>query len=823
MSSVSAVHEPSPREKLERLKTLAVRARAFVRGALALAFVVSVAGIAVILKLPRVYESETVVLARDAIRTDPRDETPSIHAQRIGPKLKDLLLARSRLEGIVARFGLYPQIVERRGTVDAVEEMRKHVGFRSRDSDTFVISFQSQDRELAQKVTAALAQSMIDEFVRDNVDTARAARDFLVDEEKRAERDLDAKGEALAEFLANHPQYAWDPTKGAPPPFAPVAPKAGARKTSAQGPSDPELAALYRERARLEAQLDAAAAPKGTAGATPQMAELEKARAGALAALTQAQADLAEKRQRLTEEHPDVIAARNRAIAAGRALNAAEGALSDARAAAAEAARAEDDGADTGALRDRLTAVKGAILARERVLAKKGDSPGAAPPSVEASKPAPSGAVAVETEWQRLVRDVSEARNHKEDVAAKRARAELEASATATSGAMIMTVIDPAYRPTRPLKPNRTVLASMTLALSALLGILWAFARVVLDDTIFDATDVEAKGGPEVLVAIPREPATGKEVPHALVTVPPRARAFTPEPLRVITTPPPPSARASARERHTTKLGLSDAPLWSSQDSALRPTASALARPGCVALAAVPVRPDLDPPWEPSEVVAFAAPRAAFGAGEPPLVGPRAISALRILRHKIEQRAPHGRMVVAVTSARAGEGKSRVAAELAFALAESDRARVLLVEANLERPSLERLLGIEVPDGRGFSVQLRRRMEEGGPLPFGVVACGGSLHVLAENLRDPGWPGSLHSRVLPTAIDELRARYEYIVLDGPSVLDGGDATSVESVADGVILVARAGVTRGVALVRAARTLGERRLLGVVLNDAKVGS
>src|SRR5262249_47090199 len=133
-------------------------------------------------------------------------------------------------------------------------------GFRSRDSDTFLISFQSEDRDLAQRVASALAQSMIDEFVRDNLERTRAARDFLAEEEKRAETELDEKGRALAEFLATHPQYAWDETKGGAPAFRASRTPGKSGRASGTGsataplvaPSDAELAALYRERARLE-------------------------------------------------------------------------------------------------------------------------------------------------------------------------------------------------------------------------------------------------------------------------------------------------------------------------------------------------------------------------------------------------------------------------------------------------------------------------------------------------------------------------------------------------------------------------------------------
>lgn len=787
--SDNASREPSPREKILRIKVLARRAPAFYRGALAVFFVVFTAGILSILRMPRVYESETVVLARDAIRTDPHDSSPRIQAQRLGPKIKDLLFARSRLEKIILELGLYQEEIESFGMLEAVEEMRTQIGFRTRDSDMFVISFQSTDRELSQRVTARLAESMIEEFVRDNVGRTQAARDFLAEEERRAEADLDEKGRALAEFLAQNPEFAWDPSRSFPGmpglmPFVP-APSMQAAPPPVRLSSDPELASLQRERARLEEQLGAR--PRATV--SPEVRALAEARDRAKAALAQAQAELADKRQKLTEEHPDVIAARNRAITAGRAFGEAEAAYEKVAASSRPAAPV----ANEARLREQLASVKAAIAARERVLQSKGSKGSSKKQPTKA--PAPGwAAVELETEWQRLIREVSEARRLKDEIAARRARAELAASATASSGSMLMTIIDPAYLPTRPVKPKRMVLGMMTLALSAALGVLWTFARVILDDIVFDAPDVEGMGGPNVLVSVPRDPLVPEVQETALV-------AHGPRPVRSVTQTPPPANPPPAPPR-------------------LAPTG--MGRPSSAALAKVPkVQARAKEEEEPQviEFIEVEGPRSIDDM-DLPVVGLRAIAALRVLRFRIEQRSPDGRMVVGVTSAVAGEGKSRLAIQLALALAESERARVLLVEANLERPSLAKLLGVELREEHAFSTQMRRRALEEVAVPWQIAACGGSLHLLAECPDVIGFPGMLHSRELRIAIGELRPLYDYIVVDGPSILDDGGATSVERVVDGFVIVARAKVTKKSSLGRAARMLGQERMLGVVLTDVE---
>ena len=190
---------------------------------------------------------------------------------------------------------------------------------------------------------------------------------------------------------------------------------------------------------------------------------------------------------------------------------------------------------------------------------------------------------------------------------------------------------------------------------------------------------------------------------------------------------------------------------------------------------------------------------------------------LRIIRHRLEQRRAEGMWIFGVTSARANEGKSTFATQLALVLSESQRARVLLVEANIARPSLAKILGFDVPQGQSFSAQLVRKMR-GSMDPWCVVALGPALHVLAESPAEPGFPETLHSTHFQNAIGFLGRGYDFLVVDGPSVLGSGDANVVENSVDAMIVVTRANQSSGNDLRETVRQLGERKTLGVVLWD-----
>lgn len=196
---------------------------------------------------------------------------------------------------------------------------------------------------------------------------------------------------------------------------------------------------------------------------------------------------------------------------------------------------------------------------------------------------------------------------------------------------------------------------------------------------------------------------------------------------------------------------------------------------------------------------------------------PEAAAALRVIRHRLEQRRSDGMWVFGVTSPRDGEGKSTFSAQLALVLSESQRARVLLMEANFQRPTIAKILGFRVPEGQGFSTQLARKMR-GSMEPWAVVALGPSLHVLAEETGAHTFPETLHSTHFQNVVGFLGRGYDYVVVDGPSILGSGDANVVENAVDGVIVVAQSAVSRGADVREGVKQIGQRKAVGVVMWD-----
>jgi capsular exopolysaccharide synthesis family protein len=176
-------------------------------------------------------------------------------------------------------------------------------------------------------------------------------------------------------------------------------------------------------------------------------------------------------------------------------------------------------------------------------------------------------------------------------------------------------------------------------------------------------------------------------------------------------------------------------------------------------------------------------------------------------------RNAHHLKVVHITSSVPNEGKSFVAANLAVTLARRPQTRVLLVEGDLRRPALSRVFGQEYASGLGEwwrdGTVSRPDVFRFGDLPLWLLPAGRTED--PENL--------LHSPRLPELLAELAEEFDWVILDSPPLLPLADASTWARLADGSLVVVRAGVATRKALQKALESLDRAKLLGFVLNDA----
>ena len=110
--------------------------------------------------------------------------------------------------------------------------------------------------------------------------------------------------------------------------------------------------------------------------------------------------------------------------------------------------------------------------------------------------------VALETEWVKLTRAVTEARQHQDHIEAAFFKANLAASSESGGHGVQVTIIDPAFLPEKPIPPGRAVIAGTFLAVSTLLGVIAAVLFALFDDRVHSGREI-ARLLP-VLAEIPR-------------------------------------------------------------------------------------------------------------------------------------------------------------------------------------------------------------------------------------------------------------------------------------------------------------------------------
>jgi capsular exopolysaccharide synthesis family protein len=172
--------------------------------------------------------------------------------------------------------------------------------------------------------------------------------------------------------------------------------------------------------------------------------------------------------------------------------------------------------------------------------------------------------------------------------------------------------------------------------------------------------------------------------------------------------------------------------------------------------------------------------------------------------------------VIVVSSAFPGEGKTTTAVNCAIVFAQRGE-RVLLVDADLRRGSIDKVFKID--DKRSGLSMVLTRPGAGNDL-FSPLPELPTLHVLPTGPRPPNPAEMLSSHRMEEQLGQWAREFDRIVLDSAPVLAVSDTQAIAALADTVVLVARAGMTRKRALLRARDLLWRINvpIAGVVVND-----
>jgi protein-tyrosine kinase len=173
--------------------------------------------------------------------------------------------------------------------------------------------------------------------------------------------------------------------------------------------------------------------------------------------------------------------------------------------------------------------------------------------------------------------------------------------------------------------------------------------------------------------------------------------------------------------------------------------------------------------------------------------------------------ADRGIKRVMITSAVAGEGKSLTATNLALTLSQSYRRRVLLIDADLRRPSMHRIF--QVQNVFGLTEGLKARDER----QLAIVEISEYLSLLTAGRPDPDPMSGLTSDRMRRILNEAASKFDWIVIDTPPVALLPDANLLAAMVDVAVLVVGATRTPYDLVQRAVESIGRDKIMGIVLN------
>jgi capsular exopolysaccharide synthesis family protein len=326
-------------------------------------------------------------------------------------------------------------------------------------------------------------------------------------------------------------------------------------------------------------------------------------------------------------------------------------------------------------------------------------------------------------------------------------------------------LMDPAVLPVDPVRPKPVLYIAISVVLGLLVGLGLALARDSRDHTVHTRADVLAATGAPVLGLIPR--ISGDALTNRL-----RFSGELGDPALAG------GGHGRRRMSHRQRLAALDAELNGST-------------------------PDGD----------------GFGPAEPDARSAvaEAYSRLQTNLAFVRPRGENVLKTLVITSPLSGDGKTTSAVNLAVTLVTRGH-RVLLVDGDLRRGIINRVFGASRTPGLSDVIAGTTSIEAA---VRGVsLGRGGELHYLPTGSL-PSQPAALlDSHALGDLLARLPSYYDRVIIDSPPINIVTDAALLSAHADGVLVIARSGVTATQALSFAMEQLRHVRapVLGAVLND-----
>jgi capsular exopolysaccharide synthesis family protein len=172
-------------------------------------------------------------------------------------------------------------------------------------------------------------------------------------------------------------------------------------------------------------------------------------------------------------------------------------------------------------------------------------------------------------------------------------------------------------------------------------------------------------------------------------------------------------------------------------------------------------------------------------------------------------------IVVCMTSALMGEGKTSTALNMTYVLSRDLNRKTVLVDCDLKRPMVRGYTGMESTTGLTEILLGHKTLDE--CLEYHEQL---GIWVLPAGIEASGTAALAHVDRLSELIQGLRERFEYIVLDSPPLLSVAEAMLIVRMADIAVHVIRARSTPRDVVAGAIKMIGQERAVAVILNGVE---
>jgi polysaccharide chain length determinant protein (PEP-CTERM system associated) len=459
--------------------------------------VVTTAGIVAARSRPYRYRAEALILADfrsvapEYVRASVTTETMS---QRL-PSIKQQIISRPRLEEIINELNLYPKLREVR-PMDAVLEQMSSSDIRVSSvegSQSFRVSYDSTDPDLAYRVTERLVRPFIEERSRDRAALAHETSAFLEDQLEQARKRLVEQEKRLEAYRLRH---------GTQLPTHLPSNIQVIQNTQTQLQSITESINRDRDRRLLASRLLADLQPEPTLpdGVTDPDAAVETpVKSAVVLQLEAAQAELKAFEARLTPEHPDVR--RTKRLIEDLQAQAKR----EAAAAAAAAARKPPSPTEI-AKRNRISELRAEIESLDRQIADRRTTEERLKEDLLTYQARVDALPVRESELASLTRDYDTIQTLYRNLLAKREESKISENLEEQQVGGQFRIIDPPRRPETPLGPARRLIYLGGAAAGLVLGFGVALLLQLLDRRLRTAADVHAALDLPVVATIPLIP-----------------------------------------------------------------------------------------------------------------------------------------------------------------------------------------------------------------------------------------------------------------------------------------------------------------------------